>query len=185
MNLLTILLAGLTSTSVVKILSEKTGISEKTLKILIPIVAPILLKSLTSNASEKEGAASLLGALAQHKSTEKVDDQISNADTEDGAKIIKHILGTRQEEVTRDIAGQSGLSTEDVAKLLATLAPVLLSSLSAANSTEQQAAPEAPASPLSLMGLLGGQAPAPAPETTQDANINGSALLQLLAALAK
>ncbi len=181
MNLLSLLLFVLGKSSVVDMLAKKTGLSEATIKKLIPLAAPILLKALTSNASQKDGAESLLKALSQHTSTETVDKQLSTADTEDGGKILQHILGSNKGAVTSQLAEQTGISKEQVILLLSILAPVLLSALSAANSSHGQENTSDAASPLSLMGLLGGQAQ----EATTDANVNGSALLNLLAALAK
>ena len=80
MNLLSLLLGSMTQSSSVDSLSGKTGISSAAVKQLLMLALPILLKSLTQNASSKEGAQSLLGALAQHKNDMPMADQLSNAD---------------------------------------------------------------------------------------------------------
>ena len=63
MNLLKMLTNMLTSNAALQALSAKTGLPPKTLKMIIMIAVPLLLKRMTSNASSQTGASSLLGAL--------------------------------------------------------------------------------------------------------------------------
>ena len=94
---------------------------------------------MTSNASSQQGAASLLGALAQHTDTASVASQIANADTADGNAIIGHILGSDQAATVSQLAAQTNLSEEQVSSVLGNIAPALMSSLSAANTENVQA----------------------------------------------
>ena len=52
---------------------------------------------------------------------------------DDGAKILQHILGRNSSSVMNGLSSQSGLSNDQVGSALSALAPVLLSSLSAAS----------------------------------------------------
>ena len=135
MNLLSLLLSSLLTDSSVSALAKKTGLSAAALKTLIPLAVPLLLKFLTSNASSESGALSLLGALSQHTNQKTLSDQIDEADTEDGGKIIGHIFGNQSDAVTNRLAQQSGMSERDVSSALAGIAPALMSGLSAANHT--------------------------------------------------
>ena len=135
MNLLSLLLSSLLTDSSVSALAKKTGLSATALKKLIPLAVPLLLKFLTSNASSESGALSLLGALSQHTNQKALSDQIDEADTEDGGKIIGHIFGNQSDAVTNRLAQQSGMSERDVSSALAGIAPALMSGLSAANHT--------------------------------------------------
>ena len=135
MNLLSLLLNSLLTDSSVSALAKKTGLSAASLKKLIPLAIPLLLKFLTSNASSESGALSLLGALSQHTDQKTLSDQIDEADTEDGGKIIGHIFGNQSDAVTNRLAQQSGMSERDVSSALAGIAPALMSGLSAANHT--------------------------------------------------
>ena len=135
MNLLNLLLKSLLTDASVSALAKKTGLNAGSLKKLIPLAVPLLLKFLTSNASSESGALSLLGALSQHTNQKTLSDQIDEADTEDGGKIIGHIFGNQSEAVTNRLAQQSGMSERDVSSALAGLAPALMSGLSAANQT--------------------------------------------------
>ena len=155
MNLLSLLLSSLLTDSSVSALAKKTGLSAAALKKLIPLAVPLLLKFLTSNASSESGALSLLGALSQHTNQKALSDQIDEADTEDGGKIIGHIFGNQSDAVTNRLALQSGMSERDVSSALAGIAPALMSGLSAANHTVS-AAPKVDLSDgIDLSDLLG------------------------------
>lgn len=133
MSLLETLLTSMTSSSSLDSMSRRTGGSNDQMAALITAALPILLKALTSNASTQSGAASLQEALSQHQETGSVAEQFAAADTADGAKILQHILGGNSSSVMSGLSRQSGLSNDQVGSALSTLAPVLLSSLSAAN----------------------------------------------------
>ena len=135
MNLLSLLLKSLLTDASVSALAKKTGLNAGSLKKLIPLAVPLLPKFLTSNASSESGALSLLGALSQHTNKKTLSDQIDEADTEDGGKIIGHILGSQSEAVTGQLARQAGMSERDVSSALAGLAPALMSGLSAATNS--------------------------------------------------
>ena len=155
MHLLSLLLRSLLTDSSVSALAKKTGLSAAALKKLIPLAVPLLLKFLTSNASSESGALSLLGALSQHTDQKTLSDQIDEADTEDGGKIIGHIFGNQSDAVTNRLAQQSGMSERDVSSALAGIAPALMSGLSAANHTVS-AAPKVDLSDgIDLSDLLG------------------------------
>ena len=143
MSLLSTLLGSMTSQSSVQSLSGNTGLSGKQISALLTLALPILLKAMTSNASSQQGASSLLGALSQHtnpgnKSTAQ---QIDEADTGDGEKIIHHILGKDTDKVVNQLAGQTDLSTDQVNSVLAQMAPALLSGVNdATNQAKKESA---------------------------------------------
>ena len=199
MNLLGILLKTLLADGALKALAKKTGLSTKQLKKVLPLALPLLLKMLTKNASDQEGALSLLGALTQHTSKKTMAQQIEEADTEDGAKIIGHILGSNSQSSLLSLSNQSGLSQNEVSSVLSGIAPALLSGLSAATSTGSSAGKVDLSDGLDLsdvMAMLGGgavqQQSKPSlfsslfgqkpPKEEQDVGINGAQLLQLLLA---
>lgn len=198
MNLLNILLKALLSKSTLSALAKKTGLNAGSLKKLIPLALPLLLKHLTGNASSESGALSLLGALTQHSSAKALPEQIAEADETDGGKIIGHILGKDNSAAVESLAKQSGLTGAQVSKALGSLAPALLTTLSSATSSaKEQAKGQAKfdladgldlsdvaaligggknTSPLSLLGgLLGGKEKA-----EKDNALNGNDLLSSL-----
>ncbi len=156
MNLLSVLLKAFLAKSVLDALSGKTGLSNDMLKKLIPLALPLLLRYLTNNASSQSGAQSLLGALLQHSSNRSLEEQFEEADDVDGRKILRHIMGDDTERAVNGLANQTGLTEQQVAQALASLAPVLMNSLNAANAQNIQAQQQAQ-KPQSLLGaLLGG-----------------------------
>ena len=155
MNLLNLLLKSLLTDSSVSALAKKTGLNSGMLKKLIPLAVPLLIKFMTNNASSQAGAQSLLGALTQHTNKRTLAEQIDDADTEDGGKIIGHIFGNQSDAAISSLAQQSGMSNQDVSSALAGLAPALMSGLSAAT-TSASAAPKVDLSDgLDLSDLMG------------------------------
>ena len=138
-NLLQVLLNSFTQQSAVDATSKKTGISGVSVLTILSYALPLLMKSMTNNASSKKGAESLLGALSQHTSKKSMPEQIAAADQADGAKIIRHILGADQDSTVKEIASKANVSAADVTSVLSSMAPALLSSLSAAATATNQA----------------------------------------------
>ena len=168
MNLLSILMNAMGSQSSVNSLSQQTGVSSGKLKKLLPLLIPILLKYLTNNASNNSGALSLLSALTQHKSRSTFAEQIDEVDQEDGAAIIRHILGDDQEKVVKELARETDMKNEEVEKSLFSIAPVLLSALSSATENAQSSQSAGGPDFLSLLTQFGGtQEPEPEPEPVQ------------------
>lgn len=141
-TLLQLLLKSFTQQSSIDAAEKKTGISGRQILTILSYALPLLIKFMTKNASSQSGAQSLLGALTQHTSKKAMPLQIAEANTDDGAKIIGHIFGQQQNDAVTQIAQQSGVSANDVSKVLAVMAPALLSSLSSvttATANAQQA----------------------------------------------
>ena len=181
MNLLGLLLAALTAKNSLAQIAQKTGLSEKKIKKLMMIAVPMLLKYLTQNASSGDGVNSLLGALAQHNNKEDMTLQLKDADEKDGGKIIGHIFGKKQDEVTQNISAQSGLTQEQVNQILAIMAPAILNGVSEAAASPQAAPAAASPVPGIFSALLGSSAQTQADEKDdKDDAINGTALLQAL-----
>ncbi len=201
MNLLSVLFKALLSKEAIKALAEKTGLDGKSLTKLLPLAIPVLMKMLTKNASSEDGASSLLTALTQHTGKKSAAEQIAEADTDDGAKIIGHILGSQKNEELQALSAQSGLSENEVSSALSGIAPTLLTTLSAAT----QSAKPASAGKVDLsdgldlgdvMAMLGGAKPSAAdllgglfgpkaPKEENDSAVNGVSLLNSLLAMKK
>lgn len=195
MSLLETLLQSMTSTSSLNTMSKRTGGNNDQMAALITAALPILLKALTSNASTQSGAASLQEALGQHQEAGSVAEQLEEADEVDGAKILQHILGGNSSSVMNGLSRQSGLSNDQVGSALGALAPVLLSSLSAA-SNQAPARQRKPAIDLSdgidasdIMGFMqmmsSAQGGAQQRQPQNQASFDGSDLLSLLSMLQK
>ena len=185
MDLLSMLMGSMTSDDSLNSLTKKTGISSSQLSGLVAMALPALLKAMQSNASSASGASSLMNALAQHTNQNSVAAQIADADTDDGDKIIGHILGQNTGSVVNQLAATNGLQSNQVNAVLASLAPALMSSLSqatkpAAPVQQQQAAPGL-ADLSGLMSLFGGvQQQAPQQQQSSGAGDLLGSLLSML-----
>ena len=138
MSLLSILMKSLLSDGALSALAGKTGLSSAKLKKLLPLAVPLLLKALTNNASSQSGLQSLLGALTQHTDKKSLPEQIREADTADGGKILGHIFGGNSTAALSSLAQQSDLSEQEVGTALSSIAPALMSGLSAATASGGQ-----------------------------------------------
>jgi len=201
MNLLSLLASTMLSQSSVNSVSGKTGLSSKQIQRLVMLALPILIKYMTKNASSGDGALSLLGALSQHKNNNSMDLQLKDADEADGAKIIHHILGKKENAVTQDLSAQTGLGTDQIHQVLSILAPGLMSGVS--NAAEANAAQAAsthqPANPFASLltgggifgSILGGgkeeasSAAVNPMDKDGDGRIDGTELLSLLLSASK
>ncbi len=181
MNLMNLLLSSLTSTQSLDSVAKKTGLSSSKVKLLLMIAVPILIKAMKNNASSKEGALSLLGALAQHKDTRSAEEQLGAADLADGAKIIGHILGNDYSGVISQLTSETGLTSDEVGQTLSNIAPVLLSGLSdateAASSQAAQAQKPSGSGLSAVAGLFGSLL---GKEKKEEEDEIGGALLQSL-----
>lgn len=98
-----------------------------------------LLNGIMKNASTPEGQKSLETALAKDHSGGIFDDLTGfltgsntpqNPATNNGAGILKHILGDQQENTVESISKASGIDTAKIMKMMVTLAPIVLGMLS-------------------------------------------------------
>lgn len=172
MNLLNMLTNSMTTDDSVKALSKRSGADGAQLGQLISLALPLLLQGMTNNASSQGGASSLLGALGQHTSTAPMASQIQNADLNDGSAILGHIFGGNLNNVTGQLSQQTGLTNQQVSSALSSMAPGVLSGLSAAAQTAQG---QQQVDLSGLTQLFGGQ-PAQQSQSSGIGNLLGSLL---------
>lgn len=109
-------------------LSQKTGIDTNQIKGIAASALPVLMQGMASNAGQPDKAQGLASALSSHAAKEgSAVEQIAQADTADGAKIVNHLLGDNASEVETQIAQKAGVDQNQVGQLLASLAPMVMS----------------------------------------------------------
>ena len=124
---------------------------------VLSLALPVLMTAMKRNASSPEGAQGLLNAITNKHDGSilsnltglfggGVDDNITN----DGSKILGHVLGNKQDNVEKAISLKSGIDANSVAQILKVAAPILMGMLG--NQAKQQNVN----SPSGLEGLLGG-----------------------------
>lgn len=142
------------NTDLTKQVSRMTGIPESTAGAVMENVLPMLLNGMKSQASNKETAAGFAKAVEEHGKADASDLQsfLGNVDLTDGSKIVKHLLGGAEEEVAAKATKKSGIDTKTVMKIMAILAPLLMSKMG--NTAKKTAAQTSGSDMMSIIGGL-------------------------------
>jgi hypothetical protein len=112
-------------------LAQQMGEDPADVERAIHTVLPALLGGLQANAADPGAAASLTQALGHHAGNLPGDGPVdlSQVDTDDGAKITRHVFGDQTDQVIDQLGGVGGVggaSSGLIAKLLPILAPIVL-----------------------------------------------------------
>ena len=126
-SILTTLLGSSSVSNIGKLCDTDSG----TVSTVLAQALPALLKGADRQASDKASAKGFASALAEHAgvSTANLGTFMKNVDLDDGAKIIKHLLGSTAASTTKSIAKTAGTSAGTVSAILAAAAPLLMSLL--------------------------------------------------------
>lgn len=127
------------------------GVDAATARSAVSTALPALVGGLQANAQDPGGASSLLGALTG-KDTSLLSGGVSldDVDTDDGAKIVRHIFGDNQDRVVAALGSTGTASSSILSKLLPILAPIVMTYIAnkiagaGAKTAEPAAAPTTP-----------------------------------------
>lgn len=145
---LTNILGALTNKDAINTLSEKLKIDSKQVSSVITSALPSFLGAMQKNASTESGAASLAKALGDHASSAgNILSNLKATDLTDGNKILSHIFGGNLNNILGGISKQTGVASNAVSSILASIAPSLLAILGKQNGNSGAGG---------LGGLLGG-----------------------------
>ncbi len=126
-------------------LSSTIGADQQKTQSAMAAALPLLLGALARNAAKPKGAKALDNALARDHDG-SIFDNLSGAlrspNLDDGQGILKHVLGGRRDQVATNLSKASGLQGDQVTKMLATLAPLVLGSLGRAKRSSGMGAEE-------------------------------------------
>lgn len=143
--------------TIVNGVAGQTGQSKNKTSELLTMALPVLTQAMKRNASSSEGAKSLMNALKDKHDGSILDnldglfDGGVNEDVlQDGNKILGHVLGTKQQNVTNTLSVKSGIDSNSVAQILQVAAPILLGLLG------KQSQQQNISSQNSLENMLGG-----------------------------
>ena len=103
-------------------LAGRFGVDEATVETAVRQALPGLVGGMAVNASDEQGAAQLAQALQRHADAD-ARPKLKAIDTDDGRKIVNHVLGDRTDSVAQALGSQSGDSA--IAGLIPQLLPVL------------------------------------------------------------
>lgn len=151
------LLNGESGKTIISGIAKQTQQSEaKTQEVLI-MALPVLMQAMSRNANTTQGAEGILGAISsKHDGSilnnlsglfnQGVDSDVTN----DGGKILDHVLGAKQSNVEKAIGLKTGIDPNTIAQILKVAAPILMGLLG------NQAKTQKVDSPSGLEGMLGG-----------------------------
>ncbi len=135
-GLLNSVLGTLMQDGVTEQISNKLGLEKNQAQSALASAVPILMKALSKNASTPEGANALENALKRDHDDSVLDNlsgYLENPKTDEGSKIINHILGKKRTPVEQYVSKSSGLSTSSVDSLLSSVAPLIMGALAGKN----------------------------------------------------
>ena len=144
---MTNILGALTGNDAIGTIAEKFNIDSSQVSSVITNALPSFLGAMQQNASTEGGAAALAKALGDHAG--EAGDIINNlkgADLTDGSKILSHIFGGNLSSIISGISQKSGVASNAVSNILASIAPSILALLGKQNGNSGAAG---------LGGLLG------------------------------
>jgi hypothetical protein len=121
-------LSGLDSGSLKKI-ADQIGVDPAQVQSVLKDSLPALLGGMEKNVQSGDGAASLANALGDHAQANPLGDLGSLISGALGGGILDKVLGGATPQVSEAIGSKSGLSTEQVQKILAVAAPIVMAFL--------------------------------------------------------
>ena len=130
MDMETIMKMMLTSGALEQV-SGMLGVDDKSAETAIKYVMPLLLQGMQSQMKSDDTKYGFLQALNDHskQDTKDLKKAVKNVDVDDGYKIVKHLLGAEEEELAAKAKKKSGLDTKTILKIMAILAPILMSKM--------------------------------------------------------
>lgn len=127
---LTNLLGALTDKEAVGAIANNLNLNSKQVSSVITNALPSLLGAMQQNASTEGGANALAKALGDHVGNAgNILNNLKGADLNDGNKILSHILGGNLSNVLNGISKKTGVASNAVGGILASIAPSLLALL--------------------------------------------------------
>lgn len=115
-----------------KMVGQLAGVSEEDVTSVVASALPTLLKGAANQNKNADTAAGFLEAVLSHgeKDSSDMTKFIKNIDTEDGAKIVKHLLGANEDKTVEAVAAKAkGIDKKKVLKILAIVAPIIMNQL--------------------------------------------------------
>ncbi|WP_299061012.1 DUF937 domain-containing protein [uncultured Polaribacter sp.] len=113
--------------------SGSTGNDSSKTSSVLTMALPVLMKAMERNAATPEGAAGLMGALSGKHDGSILDNLggffgggVDESAKQEGAGILGHILGSKQQGVEQVIGQKSGLDAGSVGNILKVAAPLLM-----------------------------------------------------------
>ena len=124
------ILGALTGNDAASAIAQNLKLDTKQVSSVITSALPSLLGAMQKNASTSGGAEALAQALGNHAGNAgNILNNLKAADLTDGSKILSHIFGGSLTNVLGGISKQTGVASNAVKNILASIAPSLLALL--------------------------------------------------------
>ncbi|APY09801.1 hypothetical protein BWZ22_00425 [Seonamhaeicola sp. S2-3] len=135
---------------------------------VLTMALPVLMQAMKRNASTPEGAQGLMNALSNKHDGSILDNLgglfsggVDNDVLDDGSKILGHVLGNKEQNVTNALGAKSGMDAGSVAQILKVAAPILMGVLG------KQSKQQNISNPGGIESLLGGLLKGNSPQQEQ------------------
>ena len=110
--------------------STKTSEDKSKVTSVLGMALPLILGAMKRNANDPEGAENLDKALQSDKHNGEVLNKLGDKNPEElsdeGSKILNHVLGAKQSGVSKTIAGALNIDEASVNNILEMAAPVIM-----------------------------------------------------------
>lgn len=119
--------------------SQRIGADEQTTESALSLVVPLLVTALAKNSRDPEGARALQTAVGRdHDGSilENLGGFLKDPHSADGAGILRHVFGGRQDAVTQGLARGTALEKNQIGDLMQIAAPLVMGILGRKNRTE-------------------------------------------------
>jgi hypothetical protein len=114
-------------------IARTVGVSSSDVTNVLGGAVPAIMAGLTRNSSSGEGIAGLAGALDRDHDGSILDDVMGylggGGNLADGAGILGHVLGGRQNSIESAVSKSSGVDLGAVTKIMAMVAPLIMGAL--------------------------------------------------------
>ncbi len=113
-------------------IAQQIGGNKQQTSTAVSAALPMIIQALNRNASNEQGAESLFNAVAKDHDGSVLNDiagVVGNFQSGPGAGILKHLLGSKQNNAASMLANMSGLNSQSAENLLQILAPIVMGQL--------------------------------------------------------
>lgn len=111
------------------LVSQKAGLNAGQTASIMSVALPLILKAINRNTSTADGLASFNQALKDHADDPQFDSlagYAENVDTNDGDKMLTHVLSDNKGGIIEQIANTLGLTPDAVKRVLIIVTPLLI-----------------------------------------------------------
>ncbi|WP_149084392.1 MULTISPECIES: DUF937 domain-containing protein [Microbacterium] len=136
-------------------LARKLGVSRDEAKVAVEQGGAVLLGGLAKNAQTTEGSAAIEKALGKHQGATRPS-TVDDIDQTDGGKIVSHILGGKEKEVTKELTESKATPGIDFGTLLPILAPIVMGLIANATKSKTPKADSADENSGGIGDVIGG-----------------------------